>query len=250
MIRAIDLPGLGAARLGAYALFAVAASQPAGAQVSLVAAPSSSEAPAAPPVVSAPTATPPPLVTPAPPGTPQCPPPAADAAPCIAALTPVKIKILVHLGSKLSLSGQTFPLALAEPIMIDGKEVIPAGTTGMGEVVHAKNSGGSGASGELVLAARYLELGDRRLRLRSLNFAVAGQDSIKGVNNLMIASAATMPALSLIGFFVKGKGIDIPEGLEAMAKTAEPFVLDPLPIVPLATVPAPISTPSEQGKTP
>lgn len=164
----------------------------------------------------------------------------------------MKIKILAHLGSKISLSGQTFPIELAAPVEVEGKEVIPAGTTGMGEVVHAKKSGGSGASGELVLAVRYLELGDRRLRLRSLNFAVAGQDSIKGVNNLMIASAATMPALSLIGFFIQGKGIDIPEGMQAMAKTAEPFVLDlsaaaqPAP----QSAPASVSPPLEQGKTP
>jgi hypothetical protein len=172
----------------------------------------------------------------------------APAPAIIPALTPVRIVIKAHLGSKISKSGETFALELADPIVADGKVLIPAGTTGMGEVVHAKSSGGSGASGELVLAARYLDFGGRRLRLRSLNFAVAGKDATGTVNSIAIASAATMPALSLIGFFIKGKGIDIPEGMAAMAKTAEPFVLDP-PAVP-ASEPAPVSPPSEQGTTP
>jgi hypothetical protein len=250
MGRAINRTGLGAARFGAFALFAAAASHGAAAQDSLVAPASPSEAATVPIAEAA--ATPPLSLRPPPPGTLLCPAPAADTGPCIPALTPVKLVIRAHLGSKLSLSGQTFAIELAAPIMVAGKELVPAGTKGMGEVVHAKKSGGSGASGELVLAARYLELGDRRLRLRSLNFAVAGQDSIKGVNNLMIASAATIPALSLIGFFVQGKGIDIPEGMAAMAKTAEPFVLD-LPIAaPTLSAPAstPVSPPPEQGAIP
>lgn len=166
---------------------------------------------------------------------PQCP-PAAEGVLCIAPLTPVKLVIRTHLGSKISTSGQTFVIELAEPIVVDGKVLVPAGTTGQGEVVHAKKSGGSGASGELVLAARYLDLGERRLRLRSMNFAQAGKDSIGTVNTMNVASVA-VPGLSLIGFFVKGKGIDVPEGTLAVAKTAEPFVIESS-----ATTPVPAAT--------
>jgi hypothetical protein len=252
MGRAIDLPGLGAARLGAVALCVAAVNQPVLAQQSLTAPAAPAEAPVASPAaypilppIAAPLATPStaPLVQP--PGTPQCPPPTVETGPCIPALTPVRIVVRAHLGSKISTSGETFALELADPIVVDGKMLIPAGTTGMGEVVHAKTSGGSGASGELVLAARYLDFGGRRLRLRSLNFAVAGTDRYGTVQNLNIAAAVTVPALSLIGFFIKGKGIDIPEGMEAMAKTAEPFVLDPLPAA--LPEPAPVSPPPEQG---
>jgi hypothetical protein len=254
MGRAIDRPGLGAARWGAFALILAASSQPLQAQNARTALPpieapvgASIESPAlVTPEVTTLSSLP---VAPQPPGTPQCPLPSADSAPCIPALTPVRLVIRTHLGSKISTSGQTFAIQLAQPILVEGKELVPAGTAGMGEVVHAKKSGGSGASGELVLAARYLELGDRRLRLRSLNFAVAGQDSIKGVNTLMIASAATIPAISLIGFFVQGKPIDIPEGMEAMAKTAEPFVLE-LPVAAPQFPPTPVSPPPEQGAIP
>ncbi|MBP6362206.1 MAG: hypothetical protein KA233_01710 [Novosphingobium sp.] len=166
-------------------------------------------------------------------------------------LTPVKIIIRAHLGSKISKSGDWFDIELAEPIVIDGVTVVPAGARGMGEVVHAKKSGGSGASGELILAARYLDLDGKRLRLRSLHIAVAGKDAIGTVNTINVATVATVPALALIGFFVKGKGIDIPENTVGDAKTAEAFVIDPKLSTPAAVteaVPAgqtpPVSTPS------
>lgn len=172
-------------------------------------------------------------------------PPSYQGAVCIAPLTPVRLIIRGHLGSKISKSGDLFDLELAEPVLVDGKEAIPAGTRGQGEVVHAKKSGGSGASGELVLAARYLEVGGRRLRLRSMHIATAGEDKIGAVNTLNVASVASpVPGLSLIGFFVKGKGIDLPEGTPAVAKTAEPFLIEISP--PRVTVePAPAQNSTE-----
>ena len=245
MGRTIDRTGLQAGRCGGVALLLGLSGQAALAQEAL------SALPAPPPVAE--TAAPPASVsepTPAsvPPSTLPCAPSAAEAAACIPALTPVRITIKAHLGSKISTSGDTFALELADPIVVDGKVLVPAGTTGMGEVVHAKNSGGSGAGGELILAARYLEFGGRRMRLRSLNFAVAGTDAYGTVQSINVAAAVAMPALSLIGFLVKGKGIDIPEGMEAMAKTAEPFVLDPP--APAPPAPTPVSPPPEQGTTP
>lgn len=163
----------------------------------------------------------------------------ADTRLSVPALTPVKLVIRTHLGSRISTSGESFPIVLAEPIVIDGVEVVPAGTEGTGEVVHARKSGGSGSAGELILAARYLQLGERRLRLRSMNFARAGEDATGSVNTAAIASAATVPLLGLFGFFVKGKSIDIPEGTQAMARTAEPFVLDPPAGAPAGPEPIP-----------
>lgn len=153
---------------------------------------------------------------------------APDGALLVPALTPVIIALRAHLGSKISTSGDWFEIELAEPVMVDGRLALPAGTRGLGEVVHAKKSGGSGASGELVLAARYLDIGGRRLRLRSMRFAEAGADAIGTVNALNVASAASpVPGIGLIGFFIKGKGIDLPEGTRAHALTAEAFGIDP-----------------------
>lgn len=142
----------------------------------------------------------------------------------VPALTPVRLEILADLGSKTSKTGETFPLRLAQPILINGNEVVAAGAAGMGEVVWAKKSGGSGSSGELVLAARWLDVNGVRVRLRSMHLALAGEDRMGTVNTLNVATAATVPAVSLIGFFITGRQTAVPKGTLADAKTAEPFV--------------------------
>ncbi len=138
---------------------------------------------------------------------------------CIPALTPVELVIEADLGSKISTTGETFAIRLAKAIVIDGREVIPAGTTGQGEVVHAKKAGGSGASGELVLAARYLDFGDRRLKLRSLRVGLAGRDAMQAA--LAVSTLATP-----LGFILTGRNVDFAKGTVAMAKTSEPFMVD------------------------
>ncbi|MCW3845781.1 hypothetical protein OF829_00910 [Sphingomonas sp. LB-2] len=165
-------------------------------------------------------------------------PPAAPAAdPCtdcitIPALTVVTVEIMVDLGSKISKSGDTFPIRLAAPIVVNGVEIVPAGVTGMGEVIHAKRSGGSGAAGELVLAARYLEVDGRRLRLRSMNLSANGRSNI----NTAFAISAVGPPV--VGFLIKGKQANVPAGTIADAKTAEAFSMVPMPAATAPEAPA------------
>lgn len=137
---------------------------------------------------------------------------------CIPALTPVKIELTEPLSSRTNVTGQTFALSLVSPLAVDGKDLIPAGTKGQGEVVHAKKTG-VGVGGELVLAARFLQIGERRLRLRSMHLNGTGRDQ----QGLAFAVGVTvgLPAL-----FVRGKHIDVPAGAFADAKTAEPFWVD------------------------
>lgn len=176
-------------------------------------------------------------VTPPASGAASDPPPSPPSAPaalctvCIPKLTDVDLVIDADMGSKTSTTGATFPLHLAEPITIDGRVVVPEGTTGQGEVIHAKKAGGAGAAGELVLAARFLAHNGRRIRLRSLRIAVAGKDSIgtvDAVNAAAAGAAVVIPApIALIGFAITGKNIVLPAGTRARARTAEEFPLNP-----------------------
>lgn len=167
--------------------------------------------------------------------------------PTIAALTPIRIEILAELGSKTSKSGDTFPIRLAEPLVVDGHELVPAGAMGMGEVVHAKKAGGSGAAGELVLAARYLDVDGRHMKLRSLRLVPAGNSKINTVNTLLVATSPTILApVALAGFFVNGGQATVPLGTIAEAKTAESFEFP----APAKEVAAPEATPpAEAGKS-
>lgn len=163
--------------------------------------------------------------------------------PAIPALLTVSVEILADLGSKISKSGDRFPLRLAAPIMVDGVEVVPAGAKGEGEVVHAKKSGGMGAAGELVLAARFVEHSGRRIALRSLRIVPQGRSAINTVNAINVGSVASPLPVGLIGFFISGGQAVVPAGTIAEAKVAQTV---PASLVPALAKPdaAPAETPA------
>jgi hypothetical protein len=176
-----------------------------------VAAPASAQEPAEPPEAPAEAAVSPP----------------ADCC-AIAALTEIEIEIAEPVSSKTHRQGMPFAIRLAEPIIVDGRLVVPAGTRGMGEVVHSARAGGAGKAGELILAARYLELDGQRIRLRSFRYGPRqGKDKTGAVNTGNMVAAAVMPAASLIGFLVKGGNVDIPANTRATAKVAAATALPP-----------------------
>ena len=143
----------------------------------------------------------------------------------VPALTPLVIRLEVDLGSRVSKTGDRFPLSLAEPVVIGGVTVLPAGLLGEGEVVHAKKSGGSGTAGELVVAARWLDVGGRRLRLRSFRLNAAEKDAITNKDNVKSAATAAI-VVGFAGFLVKGKDSVHAKGELAEAKTAEAFIMN------------------------
>jgi hypothetical protein len=159
-------------------------------------------------------------------------PPAPEAAPApcctVAKLTPVELEIAERVSSRSSKQGQLFAIRLAEPIVIDGHVVAPAGTAGVGEVIHADKGGGMGKAGELILAARYVEVEGRRVPLRSLKYGRSqGKDNSGAVASGSAVAGALLPAASLVAFLIKGGEVDVPAGTRAHAKVAEEVVLLP-----------------------
>lgn len=146
--------------------------------------------------------------------------PAIAASVVVPKLTEVILRIEETLGSKISATGQTFRIALEEPLIFQGSELIPAGVSGIGEVIHAKKAGASGSGGELILAAKYLEFDGRQIPLRSMSLGVEGQDQ---TGLAMAVGMATGP----FGFAVRGKNVDVTEGTLAMAKLAQDTELTP-----------------------
>ena len=142
---------------------------------------------------------------------------------CIPALAPVVLVLDVDLGSKISKTGDTFPFHLAQPVVISGVELLPTGTPGQGEVIHAKKAGGSGTAGELVLAARYLTVGSRQLRLRSMQVGSKANDAIGKIDAFNAATVMSPVPVALIGFALTGSNTLFPKGTPALAKTAEQF---------------------------
>ena len=66
---------------------------------------------------------------------------APKAAPVVPAGTVLTVRLGEALGSKISQAGQTFSATLANPIQVDGKEVVPSGANASGTVLDAKPLG-------------------------------------------------------------------------------------------------------------
>jgi hypothetical protein len=149
------------------------------------------------------------------------PPPATHRVP---ANTEVHLRLIEPVASNTHKRGDRFPLEVVEPVLVDGTPVIPIGTRGEGEVVHAAKSGFGGKAGELILVARWVQVGDLPVRLRSFS-AGNGKDRV----NLAIGLS-----FAVIGIFVTGKDISLPAGTDVFAKVAAD---SPLPAA-LAAAPA------------
>lgn len=129
----------------------------------------------------------------------------------IPALTPVKVRIMSAMDSKTAAIGACFPIALADPIIIDGAVLVPAGAKGMGQVVHAAKARAGGKGGELILAARFVDHAGVRIALRSLEFSKAGKDELD-------SALAASVALPLAGYLFSGGNVWVAEGAVASAK--------------------------------
>lgn len=147
----------------------------------------------------------------------------------VPARTPLRIEVLADVGSAINKSLDRFPIRLAEPLVMEGREVIPAGTLGEGEVVHAKKAGGSGASGELVLAARWLDVSGRRLRLRSMRVGLSGRDAVATVDAMNVATVLAPAPIGMLGLFITGRNVVYAKGTAAQVLTAEPFAIAAAP---------------------
>ena len=106
----------------------------------------------------------------------------------VPALTPVFVRIDDEISSRASKSGDRFRITVAEDVRVGDSVVIPAGTTGEGEVIHAAKPGAGGKAGELIVAARFVRVGENEVRLRSFALGVAGKD--KSVDALAVSFIA------------------------------------------------------------
>jgi hypothetical protein len=150
----------------------------------------------------------------------------------VPALTPVLIKVGQELSSKKSKPGDRFPIVIAEDVRIDGHVVIPAGSAGEGEVVHAARSSVGGKAGELIVAARWVKVGEADVPLRSMVLSGAGKDRL---NESLAASFVYG-----VGFFVVGGAVTVPVDTLASAKTAVEIELPVQLAAPAAPAAAPV----------
>lgn len=162
--------------------------------------------------------------------------PTATAMPASGAVpagTTLVLRLETPLNSKTATTGQLVAMTVAQAVVRDGREVIPAGTAVEGEVTHAAKASWGGKPGELMLAARRLKLPSATVRLRS-NLGVVGSST---TTEAIVLSNLTFG----LGTFLSGGEIDLPAGVFLAARTAEAFT--PPTAVPSAVAPVPTESP-------
>jgi hypothetical protein len=142
-------------------------------------------------------------------------------------------------GKKLRV-GQHFNMEVAEPVMMNGQAVIPAGAPAVGEITEVRNKGMWGKSGHLTAQMLYVTVNGRQMRL-------TGTFDDKGVTG----TAGVVGAVVLIpvaGFFMTGTSAKIPMGAPVIGFLGEdvPVTFAPMAPAPLVVAPAvvPAGTPS------
>ena len=150
------------------------------------------------------------------------------------ALTPVRLRVIGEISSKTHVKGDKVEIVLAEPLRLSDTLAIPAGTRGVAEVIHAAKGGMGGKAGELLVAARSLDLSpDVHIPLRSFRLAPASGKNNEGL--AMGLSIAGGVAGGIAAMIMTGGSARIPDRSEAFAKTAADV---DLPTAQLEAIPA------------
>jgi hypothetical protein len=129
--------------------------------------------------------------------------------------TIVELDVIDPVGSKTSKAGDLFELRTRDPLVVDGIQLVPAGAFVQGQVVHAAPNKFGGAPGELILAARYVQLPEGRLRLKSA-FGLAGK------NRRKTSAAVALLVSPIAAAFIQGTEIYLPRGAPLSARLGDP----------------------------
>jgi hypothetical protein len=141
--------------------------------------------------------------------------------------TAVKIELASPISTKVQKAGDTFAIRLAEPLIVKGRILAPAGATGVGEIIDASKPGMGGKAAKLVLAADYLNQGRTRIPLRALQVTGSGRGYSNTANVVGIGGIGFAP-LGFVAMAIHGGDVVLPAGTSGMAKIAAAITLPSL----------------------
>jgi hypothetical protein len=125
--------------------------------------------------------------------------------------------------------GDRVRMEVAEPVLVQGVAVIPAGTPAVGEITEVRNKGMWGKSGKFTARVLYLTVNGRQIRL-SGGFDDKGVSG--GVGAVAVSAIVFLPA----GFFMTGTSAQLPAGT-----IVQGFVDEDVPLTIQSAVQAPLT---------
>ncbi|WP_277979537.1 hypothetical protein [Sphingomonas phyllosphaerae] len=149
--------------------------------------------------------------------------------------TEVPLKLTEELttkGKKLKI-GQRIHLETAEPLLVQGTTVVPAGTPAVGELTEVRNKGMWGKSGHFAARLLYLTVNGRQVRL-SGGFDDKG--TAGGIGATAVSALVFLPA----GFFMTGTSAHLAIGTPVKGFVDEDVPVAATPIVAAAAA-APVA---------
>jgi hypothetical protein len=130
--------------------------------------------------------------------------------------TVVAVTLDQAISSEDSRSGETFDATVSDPIVVDGKTVVPKGSRAIGRIVEAESSGRLHNPGRLVLDLASIEVGGTRYDIDTSNANRAGESHKR--NNVIFIGGGTAAIIG--GIIGGGKGAAIGAAAGAGGGTA------------------------------
>jgi len=143
--------------------------------------------------------------------TPVAPLDATPATPALPLGAWVQLEIVDALTSNTATIGQQVALRVVEPVSVDGAVVIPAGTSGVGEIIDVQQNGMAGMPGLLVVTSRHLDLNGQQVGLEGMIVGASGRAFSTGVAVAFIGTGAV---------FIRGREFEVAAGTRTQARLA------------------------------
>jgi hypothetical protein len=141
--------------------------------------------------------------------------------------TPVRMRLARNLSSADAQVGETVDFEVLDPVVVEGRVVVPRSGVAFATVTEAKPRGRMGKSGKLNVNVDSVRLADgQKIPLRAVKEAKAdGRGGV--VTGAVVATAIVFFPAAPLFLLMKGKDITIPKGTEITAYVNGDVKLDP-----------------------
>lgn len=123
--------------------------------------------------------------------------------------TSIAVTFATEISTKDKVAGDGFTATLANPVIVNGQTIFPAGSPVNGHIVEAVRPGKSSGRGKLVLAYDSIDMGGKSYRINSVGAPIEGKSGTGGDAAKIGGGAA---AGAILGKVIGGSGSDAAKG--------------------------------------